>query len=672
MIFRNRVLKVSLLYFLPIALLCVSCGDSGKFKVSKQKLIILGFDGVDPGLVNQWMSQGKLPNLAKLKALGDYRELGSTIPPQSPVAWSTFATGTNPGGHGIFDFLVRNPQDYLPGVATMSLKPPEFFLGLFPKAKAQAEPTRGGTAFWKVAADSGLRTTLLTIPYAFPPEELGEGHMLCGLGVPDLRETNSTFTYLATDLSAEELAQPTSGGRLVKVETINGEIGAELEAMVHPKKQERVCIPINFSIHSDQSVEIRLNGKSAILKPGDWSEWMPFHFKLTPFMKVSGICRFHLFTSSPEFRLYVTPLCMDPADPYLPISYPDGFARELFEKVGYFKTVGWVYDTSALNEERLSDEQFVEDMKAITRDREKIFLTELEERNWDLFISVFTAPDRAAHMFWRFLDPEHPLYDPVGAAQYGDVIEWTYRHMDDFVGKVMAKYLDANTTLIVMSDHGFHSYRRSFHTNTWLAQNGYLFFKGMEKLAPGQLIPAEIYPPGDFFPSVVWNKTKAYALGTGQVYINLRGREAQGIVKPGEEYQQLLGAISQGLLTVTDPQNDQVVLKKIYKGNEVYQGDYLDKQPDLVLGFNDGYRTSKETMLGGIPSELLANNLGKWSGDHSASVMEETPGVIFCNRKISQDNPRLVDFAVTVLDYFSVNKLPEMEGKSFLVAASQP
>ncbi|RJP80611.1 MAG: hypothetical protein C4524_03120 [Candidatus Zixiibacteriota bacterium] len=661
----------AVLAMMVLTLGLMQCSGDSKYVPRGPRMIVLGFDGVEPSLVQRWMGEGKLPNLQKLMAQGGYRELGSTIPPQSPVAWSTFATGSNPGGHGIYDFINRSPQDYLPGLATLILKQPDLLLGVVPTSKAHGEITRGGVSFWKVAADSGVHATLLTIPYTFPPEEVGEGRMLSGLGTPDLRETNSTFTYLATDLTPEELAESVGGGKLVKVGMINGEIATYLEAMMHPTKNERVRIPVNFSVRQDQSVEIRLDGKSHLITPGTWSPWLPFRVSLTPFLKTTGICRFHLFSASPEFRLYVTPLSIAPSDPYMPISYPESFAKELFERVGYFKTVGWQFDTSALNEERLTDEEFINDMKVTTADRDKIFLSELEQGDWDLFIGVYTDTDRASHMFWRFLDPQHPLYDPVGAAQYGDAIEWTYRHMDEFVGKVMAKYVDKNTTLIVLSDHGFNSYRRNFNVNTWLAQNGYLTFKGMEKLKPGEEIPAEMYPKGEFFPNVVWRKSKAYSLGTGQIYLNLMGREGQGAVRPGQEYYQLLDEIKTKLLAERDPATGEAVVQAVYLGKEVYRGNYLDQAPDLQLGYTDGYRTSKETMLGGIPPELLTNNLGKWSGDHSASPMEECSGVLFSNRKITKEQPAIVDFAATVLDYFGVQKLPEMEGSSFLAGAGQ-
>lgn len=668
----SRPLYLLTLLLIGYSLVFEGCTGKKNYAPTGPKLIILGFDGVDPGWMNRWMDEGKLPNLKKLKSIGDYSELGSTIPPQSPVAWSSFATGTNPGGHGIYDFLDRSPESYLPGVAVMDLKQPDLLLGLLPTKKAHGEVTRGGTSFWKVAADAGIHATLLTIPYTFPPENVVDGKMLSGLGVPDLRETNSTFTYMATDLTPEELSQSIGGGRLIKVQEINGEIATYLEAMIHPKKGERVRIPINFTIREDQSVEVRLSGNSLLLKPGEWSQWTPFEFGITPFLKVTGICRFHLFSSQPEFRLYVTPLCIDPSNPYMDISYPANFSRELFDKIGYFKTVGWVYDTSVLNEERMSDADWLEDMKAITAEREKIFISQLEKRDWDLFIGVFTDTDRAAHMFYRFLDPEHPRYDAVEAQKYGGAVEWTYRHMDQFVGMVMDKYVDSNTTLIVLSDHGFHSFRRGFNTNTWLAQNGYLTFKGMENLLPGQTIPEELYPKGDFFPNVIWNKTKAYALGTGQIYANLMGRESRGIVKSGEEYDRPLNDIIAGLLAVRDPLNGKPVLKAVYKAKDVYEGDYVGKAPDLQLGFHDGYRTSKETMLGGIPPELVTSNLNKWSGDHSASAVDETSGILFSNRQIAKDNPYIIDIAPTVLEFFGLEKLPKMEGNSIFRKSEQP
>jgi predicted AlkP superfamily phosphohydrolase/phosphomutase len=643
----------------------ISCGGGQKYTPAGQKLILLGFDGVDPGWMNKWMEEGKLPNLERLKRIGDYHELQSTIPPQSPVAWSSFATGTNPGGHGIYDFVKRHPENYMPDVATMDLKRPDLLLNLLPVSKAEGLPTRGGTSFWKVAADSGIHATILTIPYSFPPEDVTPGRMLSGLGIPDLKETNSTFTYMATDLTPEELKQSVGGGKLVKVNVINREIAAYLETLIHPTKNERIKVPINFSIRQDRSAEVRIDGNSAILKVGSWSGWLPFSFKITPFLKVKGICRMFLFTTEPEFRLYISPLCLDPSDPYFQISFPQEFAKELFEKVGYFKTVGWVYDTSALNEERLSDAQWIEDMKQITAERDRIFYSELEKGDWDLFVGAFTDTDRAAHMFYRLLDTGHPMYDPVKANQYGDAVEWTYRHMDRFVGEVMNKYVDENTTLIVMSDHGFHSFRRGFNTNTWLAKNGYIHFQGMDNLLPGQDIPEDMYPEGEFFPKIVWKKTRAYALGTGQIYINLMGREKYGSVRPGKEYDEILQEIKQGLLTVRDPLNGHSVFSNVYIAKEVYSGPYAKFAPDLQLGFAEGYRTARETMLGGIPPTMITMNMKNWSGDHSASAMEETSGIIFTNRPMTKDNPAIIDMAPTVLNFFDVQKLPEMEGTSF-------
>ncbi|MFH1861282.1 MAG: alkaline phosphatase family protein, partial [bacterium] len=615
--FQRTCTAISVLLIGFVFLFSGCGGEKEQYKPHGNKLIILGFDGADPGLVNRWMAEGKLPNLQRLKEMGDYRELGSTIPPQSPVAWSSFATGTNPGGHGIYDFIHRTPENYLPGVSTLEIKPSDLFLGLIPTDPPRAEVTRGGTPFWNIVADAGVHATLLTIPYTFPPDNVAPGRMLSGLGVPDLRETNSTFTYMATDLTKEELDTPVGGGKLIKVNVINGVIATNLEAMIHPKKDERIQIPVSFNVRRDESVEVRLSGKTTILEPGEWSQWLQFDCKITPFFKTSGICRMYLFTSKPEFRLYITPLCIDPTKPYLPMSFPKEFAKELVEKVGYFKTVGWYYDTSALNEERMTDELFVEDMKQLTAERDRIFLSELESGDWDLFIGAFTDTDRAAHMFWRFMDAGSPLYDPLATVNIGNPIEWTYLHMDRFVGRVMTDYVDENTTLIVMSDHGFHGFRRAFHTNTWLVQNGYLFLRGMERLAPGAEIPKELYPKGEFFQNVVWNKTKAYAMGTGQIYINLKGREGQGMVKPGEEYNQIVDEIVAGLLEVRDPQDGKPVIRNVYKGKQVYTGSFADKSPDLQLAFHDGYRTSKETMLGGIPPELLTNNLSKWSGDHS-------------------------------------------------------
>ena len=284
-------------------------------------------------------------------------------------------------------------------------------------------------------------------------------------------------------------------------------------------------------------------------------------------------------------------------------------------------------------------------------------LRELGRPDWDLLVSVFTQTDRVAHMFYRFLDPDHPRYDAVLAARFGDAVLRVYQRMDTIVGEVLAR-LGPEATLLVVSDHGFHSYRTGLNVNTWLRDHGYL---AQGPLAPG----AE---QEDFFPGVDWSRTRAYALGTGQIYVNLRGREGRGVVGPGAEYDALLDAIARGLEAEVDPATGERFVARVYQGHEIFPGAPPERMPDLQLAFRDGYRTSWRTPLGGIPKDLLEPNLKKWSGDHAASDVVDTPGVILASRRLAADDPAIVDLAPTALAFFGVPVPAEMEGHALLAA----
>src|SRR5262249_7102654 len=167
----------------------------------QQKVIILGFDGMDPHLLQQYMDQGVLPHFKKLADQGQFVPLGTTNPPESPVAWASFQTGVNPGGHNIYDFLTRSTETYLPNLGMVIQEPPEFLWKLIPIKMPHVEPMRKGTPFWVQTGNAGVRTTVLTVPLSYPPDDIHGGYMLAGLPLPDIRGTNGTFYYWATDLS---------------------------------------------------------------------------------------------------------------------------------------------------------------------------------------------------------------------------------------------------------------------------------------------------------------------------------------------------------------------------------------------------------------------------------------------------------------------------------------
>jgi predicted AlkP superfamily phosphohydrolase/phosphomutase len=350
----------------------------------------------------------------------------------------------------------------------------------------------------------------------------------------------------------------------------------------------------------------------------------------------------------------------------VPLSYPADYTAELAKKHGLMKTLGWWHDTWALNEERIDEGVFLEDCFRTMQQEREVLLDELKSDPPSLLVSVFTATDSVSHMFFRLLDPTHPRYDAELARKYGDAIERTYVKMDEIVGDVM-RTMRPDATLIIVSDHGFHSWRKGFNTNTWLVQNGFMTLKntGAEEK---QYNLDQLFGQGSFFPNTDWTHTQAYALGLGQVYLNLRGREKYGIVEPGPEAERILKALHDQILTVEDPDTHQPVIQNAYLGKEIFHGARMAEAPDLEIDFRDGYRTSWQTSLGAVPSGIVVANLKKWSGDHCASDPSDTQGIFFSNRQFASAQPSILDIAPTVLNLLSVGPPAPLDGKALALA----
>jgi predicted AlkP superfamily phosphohydrolase/phosphomutase len=383
-------------------------------------------------------------------------------------------------------------------------------------------------------------------------------------------------------------------------------------------------------------------------------------FKINMLVRVHGIMQFALLKADGDLQIIASPVNMDPRDPPIPISKPDGFSKQLAQQIGIYRTLGWAeWADKPLNDGRLDEAQFLADANRAMDDRERIIFKRLETGDWDLFVAAIETTDRVSHMMWRLIDPTHPMYDAALAAKYGNAIENIYKRADDLVGRIRAK-LPPDVVFMVMSDHGFHSFRRGVNLNTWLVQNGYMAFEGQES---GQKTLADLFGRGRVFEGVDWSRTKAYAVGLGQIYFNLKGREGQGIVSPGAEYTALQNEIRSKLIGLTDPKNGQPVFRDIYKRDDIYKGEYLQNAPDLEVGFNDGYRVGWQDTLGGISREVIEDNDRKWSGDHCATATEISGGVFFINRRIANDHPGIMDLAPTILQYLGVPLPADYDGK---------
>jgi predicted AlkP superfamily phosphohydrolase/phosphomutase len=633
------------------------------------QVVVLGFDGADPTLLARWIEQGKLPHLAQLAKTGTFKPLGTTNPPESPVAWASFATGLNPGGTGIFDFLRRDPETYLPELSLVSREKAKFLFKLIPIKLPKVTNERSGVPFYKAVADAGYKTTVIRMPLEFPPTEIPGGKLWAGLGVPDVRGTWGTFFYFGTDLTPWDIGDTEFGGKLVRLELKDNEVTSSVEGPVDPTADtyKRVSVPIQFVVSPEgNAVTIKLAGRQETIAERQWSDWFHVKFRITPFLSIHATCRFYLLQSSPDLRVYMSPLNLDPESPPLPISSPANYTSELVKKHGLFKTLGWWHDTWALNEEKIDEGVFLEDTFRTMKQQEEITLDELKNDPPSLLVSVFTATDSVSHMFFRLLDPEHPRYDAVLARLYGDAILRSYEHMDEIVGKVL-EAMKPGGTLLIASDHGFHTWRKGFNTNTWLVENGYMTLKNPSAEEKTYNLD-NLFGQGSFFPNVDWSRTKAYALGLGQIYLNLKGREKSGILDRGPGTDRLLQEMREKLMAFEDPDTGKPVVQGVYLGREIFHGSRMPEAPDLQVDFRDGYRTSWQTSLGAIPAGIVVANMKKWSGDHCASDPSDTAGIFLSNRPLESSDPTILDIAPTVLRTLDIPFPGQLDGKALTFA----
>ena len=656
-----------------------------------QKMVVLGFDGMDPDLVAQWMKEGKLPNLKRLSDQGGLYPLTTTHSAESPTAWASFATGVNPGKHNIYDFLVRDTSTYLPDLGMVRRKPPKFLFNYLPIAKPHLESTRGGTSFWVTAGRAGVRTSILTVPVTFPPEEVPNGELLSGLPLPDIRGTMGSFYYFATDLSRYEEGNTEFGGILkrllmdpseptvarteligppnpivrAKIQAIRAKsapLGDEdKRAIAELEAQEDVRLPMTIRWNrTARTATVEIAGESLLLEPGKWSRWIDLEFRINFLVRVHGMAQMLLMNADNELQLYVSPVNWKPDDPPAPMSYPESFAGDLFERVGYYRTLGWAEATWPLNEGRMDEQTFMEDLYRAFDDRAQVILNRIDARDWDILVGVIESTDRVQHMMWRLIDPKHPMYDGALAAKFGDSILRVYRRADEFGGEVL-KRLDPGTPVLIVSDHGFHSGRKAVNLNTWLVQQGYMVLHGQQ---PGEKKLDDLFGGGEFWENVDWSRTRAYAMGIGQIYFNLRGREAKGIVSPGAEARQLADELSARLLTMKDPDDGSPIVRAVYKRDDIYSGEFLANASELQVGMEDGYRVSWQTTLGGSPAGIVYANMKKWSADHGGYDFATTAGVLISNRRASSETPSIMDIAPTVLKYFGTPVPGDIDGKA--------
>jgi predicted AlkP superfamily phosphohydrolase/phosphomutase len=630
-----------------------------------ERVVIIGIDGMDPFLTERMMDAGELVNLQTLRTKGGYRRLGTSIPPQSPVAWANFINGAGPGSHGIFDFIHRDPArqcvpffaaaETLPGAGYWHIGEYKLQLNFWPfgHKPPQTVLRRQGVPFWDYLDRAGVSSTFYDLPSNYPPSISRYGHHRClaGLGTPDLLGTYGTYQHFSED--GPVFARDEPGGKrsmlFFENETATLELTGPDNRFLKTPEPATIELLVHRDVQADAAV-LEIQNQKILLKPGQWSDWTRLDFALKtpaliPDKHISAICRFYLQQVSPNFRLYVSPINADPSAPAIRLSEPPKFVEDISRELGLFYTTGFQEDHKALSNRIFTDAEFATQAQMVLQERLNLLQYAMEHYDDGLLFFYFSSTDLQSHMFWWDSTEKHPVRSAQEAAGCFDHIKQLYRRMDEIVGQIITRYGN-KATVIVMSDHGFANFRRQFNLNTWLRNNGY------------------IQPPSckSILRNVDWSRTRAYGLGINGLYLNLKGRERDGIVEP-DQREALLQELTARLEAVrdSDPGAPGPVIRKVHRADEVYKGQATALAPDLIVGYCRDYRASWATCLGDIGEQVLLDNDSAWSADHCADV-SELPGVLFSNRPITAGYCSLIDIAPSVLPLFGLKVPDSMTG----------
>ena len=661
-------------------------GDHAAGGAPGRRVLLVAFDGLDPRIVESLIAAGRMPNFARLAKKGSLGRIATSNPPQTPVAFANIISGADPGLHQVFDFIHRDPH---PSETAMPVRPyfstadaarsPRAWAIPFgswqlPLTGGATELLRRGPAFWDYLIARGIDTQVYYLPSNYPPrqpEGPGRFRMMSGMGTPDLLGSYGEFTLFTPD--APRRGRLVGGGRFVFLSMMGDHGQAELVGPTNflrkPDANGSVApLKTNVEVVRDAQhrvARIRISGSTVLLNEGEWSSWVPVDFftgipgggalgAVGAPTSMRGMVRLFLKQVFPKLELYVSPINIDPLEPTNPLSVPSDLAAEMARRHGRFYTIGIPEDTKALSHGALDEVQFQAQCELSMQERIAQYRQVLAEFSSGCVFFYFGATDLLQHMFWRDRDERHPGRVPEQAARFGHVIDELYASIDQLVGDAMAAIGPADL-LIVMSDHGFTTFRRGFNLNGWLRDSGFLRQASTTHAAGTPM-----------FPGVDWSTTKAYGLGMNGLYLNLAGREKHGAVR-SQAQGSLLAEIRDKLLEVRDVDGTPVVTK-VKLTHNIYPGADPRVAPDLIIGYNDAYRASWDTVLGGIAPAIIEDNLDRWSGEHLIDP-DLVPGVLVANRPVTAPRPKICDIAPTILAAFGLDKPSHMIGHNLFAPA---
>lgn len=664
------------------------------------RVVVLGIDGLDPEILAETMKRypARMRHFAQLAREQGIHSLGTSTPPQSPVAWSNFITGRDPGGHGIFDFLHRDPVTRIP-IGSTTVQEHGTTIPLWSDWKfelpGELNSNRSGDAFWTILERNGVAADIWRMPANFPVVP-SKGWSFSGMMTPAMDSAYGKCTLYTTDPSVSAVE---GDARIVAVREFDGQIDAAIPGPPNALKEgdPATSAPLRITIDREaNAAALDVAGRMLVLEPGEWSDFVSVKFEM-PLMgalDVYGIVRFYVRSlEEGKVEIYGSPVNIDPASPAMGVSEPaDASAdvADLAHGIGPFYTQGMPEDVNALKEGVFTPEEFMQQARLVQSEGERMLEFALERymKNGDggLLFFYFSGVDLCGHMMWRHGDEQHPHHEPEFAARdsswwskrpgstWKDVIADLYMEMDPVLGRVRDSVGDA--TLIVMSDHGFAPYRRRFSLNTWLLENGYLVLKEGASREKGEDDPAHsdvyVYTNGG---AVDWSKTRAYGIGFNGLYLNLKGREKDdpstpenedGIVDPAQA-DALLREIKAKLEAFRDPRDGAQVVLRADLASEVYAAERRAEAPDLLVGYNAGYDNSDQASMGRIPDYVLSdNNRGDTFNGSHLMAPDVVSGTLMSNRKVAPGAHRLEDLTVEVLRQYGIAPGPGMKGHAVL------
>lgn len=657
-----------------------------------KRVVVLGIDGLDPDILRETIERypERMTHFARLIEQGGLHELRTSTPPQSPVAWSNFITGLDPGGHGIFDFIHRDPVTRQPAPSTVQVGeashvglPGDWQIPL----GGESPSNRTGESFWVTLARHGVPADVWRMPANFPVEP-AEGLSFSGMMTPALDSAYGTYTLYTTNAPVE---LERSGGKYVAVSAHNGVIFTHLAGPPNMFKvgDPQVRAPLEIFVDEENdAVAIDTGRDVVVLSPGQWSQFVEVDFESVPLMvTTTGAVRFYLRSTTPDFELYASPVNIDPLAPATPVSQPEDASAALARDIGLYYTQGMAEDVNALKDEVLTDVEFMDQAQLVYDESRRMLDYALDhymdEQPGGLLFFYFSTVDLASHMMWRFRDEQHPQHKGSVAelaqqdssrwsgrpgSTWQEVVSDLYMRMDPVLGRLRERIGD-DTTLIVMSDHGFESYTRKFSLNTWLEREGYLLLK------PGRTVEKAKGDKVYIWDAVDWTRTKAYGMGFNGLYLNLAGRELDdpktedvdesGIVEPAEA-RALLEELKEKLERETDPVTGRRIVLRADIAADIYHGDRIAEAPDILVGYDQGYGNADAASTGRIPAEVVSDNLGgTFNGSHLMSP-DVVAGTLITNEKVRPGQHGLEDLTIEVLRQYGIQPLPGQHGHPVL------